>query len=253
MSALIRLCYNYRQMKPIRNYGFTIIETMLFLAVSGVLIAGILVGTGTSINTQRYRDSVVSLRSFLQQQYSEVSNVRNSSMASTDNCAGASYSRGQTNCVILGRYVWVKDSSSTLEVRNVIGIIPLTALTGVPSDVDLLKSYNIKVSPTTTDDSIYNLEWEATMKTKLNTDIEFSMLILRSPASGIIRTFINDSTSIAVGSIRTLVEPLALLKPVTICVDSNGLLNGPKMAVMVNGNITNASGIEMFEKDSGCV
>ena len=38
--------------------GFTIIEVMLFLAVSGVLAAGILATVGGTIGAQRYRDAV---------------------------------------------------------------------------------------------------------------------------------------------------------------------------------------------------
>ena len=45
------------------NNGFTVIETMLFLGVAGALTMGVLVGSGASINQQRYRDSVNSLKS----------------------------------------------------------------------------------------------------------------------------------------------------------------------------------------------
>ena len=37
--------------------GFTIIEVMLFLAITGMLAAAILVGSGVAIGQQRYRDS----------------------------------------------------------------------------------------------------------------------------------------------------------------------------------------------------
>ncbi|HEU4715394.1 MAG TPA: prepilin-type N-terminal cleavage/methylation domain-containing protein, partial [Candidatus Saccharimonadales bacterium] len=57
--------------------GFTIIEVMLFLAITGMLAAAILVGSGVAIGQQRYRDSVSSLQSYIQQQYNKVINVTN--------------------------------------------------------------------------------------------------------------------------------------------------------------------------------
>ena len=247
-------------MKHFHKHGFTIIETILFLGISGSLIAGVLIGTGSSINTQRYRDSVVSLRSFLQQQYSDVSNVRNSS-AINNTCGGISGYRGQTKCVILGRYVIVQNPtlSSILVVKNVIGIIPDQPIPPNPplptDDVGLINKYRIEVSTAmVTDDDTYNLEWDASMKNVVtnHNPMEFSMLILRSPTSGIIRTFIDADAIIPDADIGTLVTAPALKTDVTICVDSNGLFTGPPMAVLVNKNVTSASGIEMLGETSGC-
>lgn len=52
--------------------GFTVIEVMLFLALSGMLLIGVLSGVYASIATQRYNDSVRSFAEFLRQTYSEV-------------------------------------------------------------------------------------------------------------------------------------------------------------------------------------
>ena len=56
-------------------YGFTIIEVMLFLAISGFLVVGIIAGTGVSISRQRYNDSVQTFTQFLREQYSSVTNI----------------------------------------------------------------------------------------------------------------------------------------------------------------------------------
>src|SRR5680860_466471 len=137
-------------MKPLNKNGFTIIETMLFLGISGMLIVGILIGTGTSINVQRYHDSVTSFKSFLQQQYSDVSNIRNESI--TNPCYGdetQNNPRGQSDCVVLGRYITTLDSKS-FTVKSVIGYIPAYSLSP-DNDVDALKLYNITISPSTSD------------------------------------------------------------------------------------------------------
>ena len=51
-----------------KSNKFIKLGTLLF---SVMLIIGVLAGAGTSINAQRYRDSVTSLQSTLQQQYSD--------------------------------------------------------------------------------------------------------------------------------------------------------------------------------------
>lgn len=52
--------------------GFTIIEVMLFLGLSGMILVGVIAGTYTAIGVQRYNDSVRSFAEFLRQTYAEV-------------------------------------------------------------------------------------------------------------------------------------------------------------------------------------
>ncbi|MFV0484723.1 MAG: type II secretion system protein [Candidatus Saccharimonadales bacterium] len=59
-----------------RRRGFTIIEVMLFLAISGFLLVGILAGTGAGIARQRYTDSVQHVAQILREQYSAVINTQ---------------------------------------------------------------------------------------------------------------------------------------------------------------------------------
>src|SRR5438105_2731886 len=111
--------------------GFTIIETMLFLAVTGLLAMGILVGSGVAIGQQRYRDSVNSLKSYIQQQYSEVTNVANDRTKTwtcdangnvTTGDATSSEARGTSDCVVLGRFITVDATGKGLTASNVIGV-----------------------------------------------------------------------------------------------------------------------------------
>lgn len=44
--------------------GFTIIEVMLVLAITGLMLVGVIAGTYSSIATQRYNDSVRSFSEF---------------------------------------------------------------------------------------------------------------------------------------------------------------------------------------------
>lgn len=246
-------------MKSFNNIGFTIIETMLFFGISGMLIIGVLVGTGTSINIQRYRDSVTSLRSFLQQQYSEVLNVSNESINNL--CYGdtKNSSRGQSECVILGRYVKTDDSDN-LTSSLVIGYKdkdPASSPTGSINDVDVLRQYDITVSDIA--DTKYGIDWGSSLVGIDDKPMMFSMLILRSPSSGIIRTFIDDTQAIPNTDIQDFLSvtppltiPDSLNKPATICVESNGLFTGKKMAVYIMKNATSASDIDTKGDNSGC-
>ena len=54
------------------DQGFTVIEVMLFLAVSALMIVMVFVGMGAQIARTRFNDGIRSTQAFLQQQYSDV-------------------------------------------------------------------------------------------------------------------------------------------------------------------------------------
>jgi len=240
-------------MKTQKEVGFTIIETMLFLGITGLLVMGILTGTGVSINIQRYRDSVTSFQATLQQQFSEVSNVSNDSAGDLA-CHGATKARGQSDCVLLGRFI-TATTSRVLSIKNVIGYIdPNMSL--AQNDLGALKQFEIYVSAVGAQD--YTIEWGSSLvgvASKGSNPAVFSMLILRSPVSGVIRTFIDGTNTISDAKIANLLSatPSALTQSVNVCVNSNGLFAGGKSSVVVNANATGASAVETRgEAISGC-
>ena len=96
---------------------------------------------------------------------------------------------------------------------------------------------------------------------KINDPMKFSILILRSPSSGVIRTFIDDTQVLADIDIQQLLlstppaaTPGSLTKSATICVNSNGLFTGArKMAVFVQPNANSASDVDTKgDSISGC-
>jgi type II secretory pathway pseudopilin PulG len=238
-------------MKPDNKAGFTIIETMLFLGITGLLIVGVLAGTGTSISIQRYRDSITSLQAFFQQQYSDVSNVSNDSLKNACYGDGSTNNlRGQSDCVILGRYITTTNDSSVLSVKSVIGYIP-SGSSSTTNDLIALQQYRIQISPIEANN--YDIEWGSSVAVPgTDTAEAFSILIVRSPLSGILRTFIDPSKNVADSDIETLVSQVALTQPAKVCVNSNGLFAGSRMAVLINAGTTSASGIETLGNDSGC-
>jgi len=233
-------------MKPLSKTGFTIIEVILFIGISGALIVGILMGTGNSINTQRYHDSVYSFRSFLQQQYSDVSNIGNSSL---DNVCGTStVPRGQSNCVILGKYITTSDSK-TFNVKTVIGTIP--GAHTFTNEFNEIKLYSITTSLTANTDS-YEMEWGSSISDISGVNSRLSMLVLRSPVTGTTKTFISP-TSISDTDVDTyLLTTAPLGTSANNCISSGDIFTGGRMSVVVNKNATNANGIVAKGDDSGC-
>jgi hypothetical protein len=239
--------------------GFTIIEVMLFLAVSGMLAAAILVGAGVSINQQRYRDSVNSLKSYVQQQYSEVTNVTNdrvkswscngvASVKETDSSGGED--RGTSDCVILGRFFTVDASGTRLSAANVVGVRKSGA-TDQPSDVsEIATNYAIGISPVIKDDD--EVGWGAQIvKTKSTTPMPLSVLIVRSPLSGGILTFTADGDQTTnLGSMVTSADMVRR----DLCVNAEvGTFVGNRMAVEISAFASNQGAIQIPpESESIC-
>jgi len=186
-----------------RTQGFTILETTLFLAVTGLLIIGTLTGIGASLNVQRYRDSVQSLKSVLQDQFTQTKNVVNDhdstwkcSAAAQVSQTGAGTQRGQSDCVILGRYVVI--DRDTISIQNVVGNQIANTTTG--TDIQLLKA-NYAVALNDSSATTSKLEWgtkiiwptSGTGSQPSNTPRSIGILLVQSPDSGIIYTFTADS------------------------------------------------------------
>ena len=179
--------------------GFTFIEVMLFLAVTGLLAMGILVGSGAAINQQRYRDSVNTLKSYIQQQYSDVTSVTNSrgvnwqcnsSGVITDTGGSVGEPRGRSNCVMLGRFITIDDTGKQLTSSSVSAY----RISGTPvasGDIAELGNYRLAVSPIDQDKTEIN--WGAQVVNQNNTaPLPLSILIVRSPLSGSVFTFTQD-------------------------------------------------------------
>lgn len=222
--------------------GFTIIEVMLFLAISGALTVAVLVGAGASISQQRYRDSVNSLSTFLQQQYSEVASVRNDRDAQWT-CGGAGVlaapsggtSRGTTDCSVLGKIIRLDDTRAI--VRTVIG---RAANPSGTNDIDALRSANLTLH---SDSQNYPVEWGAKMQRVSGAPTATTIMIVRSPETGAIRTFINE-TSLTVTP-AAMVTPANLQTGTHICMDSDGMFGGKRFDVEFVANASSPAGVKV--------
>jgi type II secretory pathway pseudopilin PulG len=232
--------------------GFTIIELMLFLAVGAGLFAALMIGVNGNITQEHYRQSVLEYASLIQDQYSEVLNPRNDR---DDNwkCQGGAVSeqqgggvaRGTTNCVILGRAVQITDGSK-IDTYAVIGNEP--SLANPLSDIDTILAYHpqlsIKFSTTST-----TVDWQSTLATITGQQSAASYLILRSPASGLLKVFAYDQQLPA--DLSAIVSEAAATHQIKNCVEgSKGML--PTQSVTVDPRVAGSNGVIINEADTEC-
>ena len=123
--------------------GFTIIETMLFLAIAGLIFAGLVAGTNGAIRRQRYKDSVQGFVDDLRDLYSLVENTQVLDYNGIADCGGASgkEGRGRSNCSVYGIYAIISPNygnKKTIEAYWVIGT-DQSLVKGASSDIEFFK------------------------------------------------------------------------------------------------------------------
>jgi prepilin-type N-terminal cleavage/methylation domain-containing protein len=244
------------------NQGFTIIETMLVLAVTGVMVAGLLVGLGSSINNQRYLDSVSSFKSFIQEQYLQLSNVTNdrdenwtcdSSAVPVEVNGGTA--PGQSNCVLLG--VGIVDDRITTAV--VVGYPIVDAASS--STIALVKSnYVLGISKSSIEQN--SLEWGAQIawprtgveSSTPTTPRSLAMLLINSPENGTIYTFTSDTVN-EIDSVSSLTLSNMIVTSLTatnpgqgaraVCIEPAGLNVPEKLALYIGAGASTTGAIEV--------
>lgn len=240
--------------------GFTIIEVMLFLAITGVLTAAVLVGSGVSINQQRYRDSVTSLQSYIQQQYNQVSNITNGragdwtcdSNGNVTQASGPSGGepRGTSDCVVLGRVITVDSTGTQLTTSNVVGYHNPNGITQSSDLAELTTNYKLGIVPFQQDTTSVN--WSAQIvKPHTSTPMPMSVLIIRSPLSGVTLTFSQTGLPLSLNAMLTQTNESTQQD---LCVNADiGAFVGRRMEVRIIPFASSQSAIQVpTESDSVC-
>ena len=252
--------------------GFTVIEVTLFVAISGVLIVTLLVGAGASLNTQRYRDSATSFKSLLQKQYSSINNVQNSysgrykcnptaEIVEVTNPADDSDALGQSECVLVGKYLYV--NGSDIDIYSLVSLEDTTD-TSIDNDLEYIKE-NYIFRASTAEVESHSLEWgteiawaQDGVDEKTNqTPRDIGILIIRSPHSGYIYTFTTDSPqsdgdSLNDNKVKDMMESgdsIPGQAARTICIEPNGLTSNNPMNIYIKAYAASSSAIELRTND----
>lgn len=235
--------------------GFTLIEVMLFLAISGLMLSGLLIAISGTINRQRYQDAVYSFQDYMQGQYNLVTNTINDRSTKYQCAPGSGIAPGDSyvgtsDCTIVGRFVTTSDGSS-------ITSVPLysmsTAYNTTGNEAALLTSMNLGVAP---DDDMgeyhdnYTMAWNTLLYADKNNKAasrSFSMLLVRLPTTSVIHTYI-VAKSIPTNKLSDIWTGTATTN---LCVDSNQLISTGSNGVKVTSQASNSSGIQFIAAGKG--
>lgn len=256
-------------MKFSKSDGFTLIEVLLFMAITGLLVASVLATTGGTINAQRYKDSSSSLKSMIQMQYSNAINVDNQRTADLS-CGTISTGAGQSSCVIWGRIIKFDSSTKSKVTSRYIISSDIAddsdmSLDSYSSDFAIFDKYRVREpgADYMVADS-YDMEWgtsisEIRRPSDPNIYDKFTILIIRSPLTGVLRTYMMpeapSDTDNLTEFIKKANDNAADNKYLDLCVDPDGLVGDgiKKTAVRIYADATSASGVELIgDNNSGC-
>lgn len=238
--------YKTLKAKHKRAQGFTIIEVSLFLALTGLVLMGV-INTFSSVSRQRYNDSVQNFADYLRGLYSQTENVQNSDCScdsSGKNCCG------QSATAIYGKVI-IFSGGQTATSFDVIGEAHITnekddAKESLGSDKGSAKIRRISGDQGQT----YSTLWQVRTPIRVNnSDSGGTVLIVRSPNTGIIHTYFSKTNPTDNDLTKWLEK--ANSGPVNFCVRSDDLGGSLPRNIRIIEDAHSASGVELIPVDLG--
>lgn len=140
--------------------GFTIVEVMIFLAISGLLLTMAMAGSSNLARQARYSDAVNSFHSLVQRQYEEVATGVNTRQSGDPGCLpGPSPTPGADSCLLLGKVITFTDINGTggfvRYVRSTVDV-PVNSTASI---LDQIVAANVAVSDIGSE--TFELQWGA--------------------------------------------------------------------------------------------
>lgn len=237
-----------------RRGGFTMIETMLVLAIGGLLTAGLMAGAGVTITKQRYRESVQGVQAFVQDGYNStvVSENARTERWSCDESAGVAKApagelAGQSDCMLIGRYLTIY-GNGTMKSQSVIAYQKKAN----PESSDTMSDvYNLFVADLNNQDS--QVPWSSWITKPDKPDVRgsASVLIIRSPLTNGITTYTTDWVVPANRVGEVLPVPANEDSNFDMCVKTDALFAGRTQAVRIVPRSASANGVVIPDESEG--
>ena len=262
-----------------KRKGFTLVEVMLFLAMTTLLFIGIAMGVQNSVFQQQYNDSTQSFLEFMRSVYSKVSNPQTTGHGNSEE---AIYGK----LVVFGESVMLdgttSNDSGAIFTYDVIGKASTVAgglSTGsATSMLATLDANVVRFNRGGLENSItsaelvspekYTPHWGAVIDGTTNgAPFKGSILVVRHPRSGTINTLVSDdvieanrvvyeanSSGSYNGAENLLKSKLSSFRAseVDFCVNPSGpdaASNVPRQNIRILANARNASDVEFIELD----
>ena len=180
--------------KAYSKKGFTIIEVALVLGVTGLMFAGLAASMNGAISRQHYFDASQDFAQFLRNQYSAVTSVQSTGY-------------GQSNVAIYGKMITFneKPETETVYVYDIVGeVLPSSEFSGLDTISGLITA-NARIRLELDEESNsyfypneqqYSPIWDIILQTTSKEGERFSgtIIIARSPLSGIVHTYYSETT-----------------------------------------------------------
>lgn len=259
----------------VKTAGFTIIETLMFLAISGLMMVTMIVGVSATLANQRYNDSVRSLQSLIQEQYSKISSIENNRPA--DRPCGLDSTAlpqqnpvtpqtvGQSKCEMVGRYMIIDRGS--VAIYPVLAYRDISRRPSTGSDISYMQNASymrLGVDKSLADTS--QLEWGTEIAWPRSgndsrspvTPRTIGVLFIRSPDSGQVYTFTSNNANlnpdtINEATIRSLIRPGDTIPGQAgraLCVDPMGITTFGSTSVYINSFASGSNAIETRTNDA---
>lgn len=232
-----------------RVQGFTIIETTLVLAITGLIATIVLIGISTSLNQQRYIDSVNQVVNYFQGQYTATANTANDrdpkercnpstglSIDTTDETVGSS------NCLILGT-VLRSSNGKDVTTYSVVALQDPGDAANVAGleDSELLAASNVRQGQET--DS-YNVDWGSQLlDPSAAAPARFTVMVVRTPVTGTIHTYSALSDTISLTDLLTSAQ-----SDMKLCIDQTGFFGSAvdPMGIAIKKDAANTTGVQLL-------
>ncbi len=196
--------------------GFTIIEVMIFLAISGLMLAMALIGSGNLAKQARFSDTINGLHSTMQKQYEDVANGVNTRTSGVSGCGGGPSIPGSDSCLLLGKVLSFDDDGGKMIISRYMTGTPVST----PSLMQDLFMTNPRVR--TNGEQTIELSWGATFQVasrntlpSVNNNLDpvkpqtvptkakiNNIAFIRSPNSSQIVTYFFYSDSVSVADVQ---------------------------------------------------